>query len=113
MTGENLVLDIPPKEAAAILRRSIPLKPVADWADGSSSSGGRVLVFEDFFFRTMCKHTLVAMFTMVDGMTHLRLAACGGKFYIAGFFSFGANDAFLSLARDAFEGHIVGSDCGP
>ena len=55
MTGETLVLDIPPKEAAA----------------------------------------------------------CGGKFYIVGFLSFGANDAFLSLARDAFEGHIVGSDCGP
>ncbi len=113
MTGETLVLDIPPQEAAAILRRSIPLKPVADWADGSSPGGTRVLVFEDFFFRTMCKHTLVAMFTMVDGTTRLRLAACGGKFYIVGFLSFGANDAFLSLARNAFEGHVVGSDRGP
>ena len=113
MTGENLVLDIPPKEAAAILRRSIPLKPVADWADGSSSGGTRVLVFEDFFFRTMCKHSLVAMFTPVDGTTRLRLAVCGGRFFIVGFLSLGANGAFLSLARNAFEGHIVGSDRGP
>ena len=113
MTGENLVLDIPPKEAAAILRRSIPLKPVADWADDSSPDGTRVLVFEDFFFRTMCRHSLVAMFTAADGTTRLRLAVCGGRFYIVGFLSLGANDAFLSLARNAFEGHVVGSDRGP